>query len=112
VLLAIGFYASTIAAVNDRDFAYLGLFVLGAIIGLGSFAKLLEFVLARYKTITMVLMTGLMAGSLRALWPWQNDEGAALSPESDLLWVMIFFASGAAIVVGLILVEARVARKD
>jgi putative membrane protein len=112
VLLAIGFYASTIAAVNDRDFAYLGLFVLGAIIGLGSFAKLLEFVLARYKTITMVLMTGLMAGSLRALWPWQSSEGIALSPQPDLLWVMIFFASGAAIVVGLILVEARVAKKD
>jgi putative membrane protein len=112
VLLTIGFYAPTIAAVNDRDFAYLGLFVVGAIIGLGSFAKLLEFVLNRYKTLTMVLMTGLMAGSLRALWPWQSEEGMALSPQSDLLVVLIFFGIGAAIVASLILVEARVAKKD
>lgn len=112
VLLAIGFYAPTISAVNDRDFSYLGLFIVGAIIGLGSFAKLLEFVLSRYKTITMVVMTGLMAGSLRALWPWQSANGATLPPQPDLPLVAIFFGVGAAIVVSLILVEARVAKKD
>lgn len=112
VLLAIGFYAPTIAAVNDRDFSYLGLFVIGAIIGLGSFAKILEFVLTRYKAITMVVMTGLMAGSLRALWPWQGADGSVLPPQSDLTPVAIFFVVGVAIVVGLILFEVRLAKKD
>ena len=34
LLLTIGMYEPTIAAVNDRDLAYLGLFALGAIVGL------------------------------------------------------------------------------
>lgn len=112
VLLAIGFYAPTISAVNDRDFVYLGLFVLGAIVGLGSFAKLLEFLLSRFRTITMVVMTGLMAGSLRALWPWQAENGAALSPQANPTLVALFFGIGVAIVLGLILLEARAAKKD
>lgn len=112
LLLAMGFYAPTIAAVNDRDFEYLGLFVLGAIIGLGGFAKVLEFVLTRYRTITMVAMTGLMVGSLRALWPWQDSQGLVLAPGGDVTGVLIVFAIGLAIVALLIAAEARVSKKD
>lgn len=112
LLLAMGFYAPTIAAVNDRDFSYLGLFVLGAIIGLGSFAKFLEFVLTRFRTITMVAMTGLMVGSLRALWPWQDSQGFVLAPGADIVGVLIVFAIGLAIVALLIAAEARVSKKD
>ena len=36
LLLAMGVYAPTIAAVNDRDLGYIGLFALGAILGLAA----------------------------------------------------------------------------
>lgn len=112
LLLAMGFYAPTISAVNDRDFGYLGLFLLGAIIGLGAFSKVLEFVLARYKTITMVVMTGLMVGSLRALWPWQEANGAVAAPDTSVVTALIVFVIGLVIVFGLIFAEARLSRKD
>jgi putative membrane protein len=73
-LLAVGMYGPTIAAVNNRDLGYLGLFVLGAIVGLLSFAMVMKWFLDNYRVLTLSLMIGLMIGSLRALWPWQDPN--------------------------------------
>jgi len=62
-LLAVGMYAPTIAAVNNRDLGYLGLFVAGAIIGLLSFAIAMKWFLDNYRALTLSLMIGLMIGS-------------------------------------------------
>ena len=72
-LLAVGMYGPTIAAVNNRDLGYLGLFIVGAIIGLLSFAMIMKWFLDNYRALTLSLMIGLMIGSLRALWPWQDQ---------------------------------------
>jgi putative membrane protein len=111
LLLAMGFYAPTIAAVNDRDFGYLGLFVIGAIIGLGMFSKVLEYLLTNFKSITMVVMTGLMVGSLRALWPWQTESGTMTAPTSDVTSTVLVFVVGLVVVFGLIAAEARLGKK-
>lgn len=74
LLLALGMYEPTIDAVNDRDFAYLGVFALGMLAGLAVAVKSLRWLLARYHHLTLVVLTGIMAGALRALWPWQGDE--------------------------------------
>jgi putative membrane protein len=111
LLLALGIYAPTVAAVNDRDFGYLGTFVLGAILGLASFVSLLQWLLANKIKMTMVVMTGLMIGSLRALWPWQSETGAVLMPESSFGLELLMFGVGSAIVFGLIVVERRMGHK-
>ena len=80
LLLALGFYGPTLSAVNDRDFGYLAVFVLGAATGLGFFAKGLSWLLENRRRITLVVMTGLMLGSLRALWPWQDEAGSLQEP--------------------------------
>lgn len=111
LLLALGMYAPTLAAVNDRDFGYLGTFVLGAILGLASFVSLLQWLLANKIKMTMVVMTGLMIGSLRALWPWQNETGAILMPEANFGLELLMFGIGSAIVFGLIVIERRMGHK-
>jgi putative membrane protein len=111
LLLALGMYAPTLAAVNDRDFGYLGTFVLGAILGLASFVSLLQWLLANKIKMTMVVMTGLMIGSLRALWPWQNETGAILMPEANFGVELLMFGIGSAIVFGLIVIERRMGHK-
>ena len=111
LLLALGMYAPTLAAVNDRDFGYLGTFVLGAILGLASFVSLLQWLLANKLKMTMVVMTGLMVGSLRALWPWQSETGAILNPEASFGLELLMFGLGSAIVFGLIVIERRIAHK-
>jgi putative membrane protein len=111
LLLALGIYAPTVAAVNDRDFGYLGTFVLGAILGLASFVSLLQWLLANKIKMTMVVMTGLMIGSLRALWPWQSETGAVLMPEASFGLELLMFGVGSAIVFGLVILERRMGHK-
>ena len=111
LLLALGMYSPTLGAVNDRDFGYLGTFVLGAILGLASFVSLLQWLLAKHLRMTMVVMTGLMMGSLRALWPWQSDTGAVLNPPAGFGFELLMFGVGSIIVLTLIVIERRVAQK-
>lgn len=106
LLLAIGFYAPTIAAVNDRDFVYLGVFVLGAIVGLLSFSSALSWLLENRRKATLVVMTGLMVGSLRAIWPWQDQSGNLMSPAS--VEPVLAVLAGVFIVGSVMLIESRV----
>jgi putative membrane protein len=104
LLLAMGMYAPTLAAVNNFDFGYLGTFVLGAILGLAAFVSLLQWLLSHRRRLTLVVMTGLMVGSLRALWPWQSESGEPM-PTTDFLGEFVAFAVGVLIVVALLFAE-------
>lgn len=110
LLLTLGLYQPTIAAVNDRDLGYLGLFLLGALVGVGSFVVILQWLLENRRKITLLVMTGLMAGSLRALWPWQTEQRELLAPGENVLTVSGLMLAGALTVVALIAVEARIRR--
>lgn len=106
-LLSVGLYATTIAAVNERNFAYLAVFALGAIFGLAAFVSFLRWLLDHHTRITMAIIVGLMLGSLRALWPWQDEDRGLLAPSSDVLSVVLLAVAGAVIVAVLLWVERR-----
>ena len=95
LLVTLGMYEPTLAAVNDRDFGYLGVFVLGAVLGLSAFVGVLQWLLEHRRVLTLVVMTGLMAGSLRALWPWQGEGRELLAmPEGGAgVWVWSVIAA-------------------
>jgi len=105
LLVILGMYEPTLAAVNSRDFGYLGLFVLGAILGLGLFVRLLQYALTHHRVVTLAVMTGLMAGSLRALWPWQGSAGQLWPVPADSASVWWAMAGGAALVFSLVVAE-------
>lgn len=111
LLLTFGLYAPTLGAVNDRDFGYLGLFALGAIIGLGSIVKVLQWLLDHRRRITLVILTGVMAGCLRALWPWQDADRSLLAPGEHVAAAAGLAALGFAVVVAVILVEHLVVHR-
>lgn len=108
LLLTIGMYSATIGALNDRDLQYLLIFALGALLGLASFVSLLKFLLSQRARPTLVLLAGLMLGSLRALWPWQGEDRELLSPYSSELIALLLFLAGAIIVAFLVKVEEKV----
>lgn len=112
LLLAVGMYAPTLAAVNDLDFAYLGAFIVGAMLGLGVFVSGLQWLLAYRRRLTLVIMTGLMLGSLRALWPWQSSQNELLLPGDDVGIVIVLFLAGASVVAALIVAENRLLRRN
>ena len=107
LLLTLGMYSATIGALNDRDLQYLLIFALGALLGLASFVSLLKYLLNQRARPTLVLLAGLMLGSLRALWPWQGEDRELLSPYSSELIALLLFLAGALIVAFLVKVEER-----
>jgi putative membrane protein len=106
LLLALGMYEPTLSAVNDRDLSYLGVFIVGAVVGLGSFVVVLQWLLTNRRRITLVVMTGLMVGSLRALWPWQGADREILPPDPASLPVVVgLFVAGVTVVAVLLFLE-------
>jgi putative membrane protein len=108
LLLTIGMYTPTIGALNNRDLQYLLIFALGALLGLASFVSLLKFLLNQRARPTLVLLAGLMLGSIRALWPWQGQDRELLTPYSSELSVLLLFIGGTLCVWGLTKFESRV----
>ena len=47
-------------------------FCLGCLIGLLSFARLLNYLLKNFRPLTLAFLTGLMAGSIKKIWPWKE----------------------------------------
>jgi len=85
ILLLIGMYASVIGAIDDRAFADLAVFACGAIAGIATFSALLQRLLQRAFEPVMAALIGLMAGSLRVLWPWPNGVGVLSDDEAELV---------------------------
>ncbi len=114
LLLVLGVYEPTLAALSARDLPYVATFVAGCVLGLGAFSRLLEHLLARHHSLTMAALVGLMAGSLRALWPWQDaDRGLLPPPSLGALAVAVALALvAAAAVTALTRAGARVGRED
>jgi putative membrane protein len=83
ILLALGMYAPTIAAINERDLGYVLVFAAGAALGLAAFAEVLNRLLTYRHDATMAVLLGLMVGALRALWPYQDSDRALQAPPGD-----------------------------
>jgi putative membrane protein len=114
LLLVVGMYRPTLQAARSLDVAYLATFALGAVLGLGAFSKLLSWLLDRRHDMTMAALVGLMAGSLRRLWPWQTDTGALVAPggAGEVAPALGLMVTGCAVVLVLEWVGNRSERSD
>ncbi len=87
LLVVLGMYGPVLSAVTDRDLASLAVFMVGAVVGLALFSQILDRALHRYHDVVIASLIGLMAGSVRVLWPWplgvdSTDLGA---PEGQVV---------------------------
>ena len=76
VLVLLGQYQFVLTAVTTFNLPVLVLFALGLLL----FARVLNYCLRRYRTATLAILIGIMAGSLRTVWPWQEANMPALPP--------------------------------
>lgn len=86
ILLLLGAYQTAIMTVDDlvqsiltgnftlfkEAFLRFGMLGLGAIIGLKTFSKVLNWMFKHYKNMTLAILTGFMIGSLNKIWPWKH----------------------------------------
>lgn len=73
VLLLLGKYQFVLGAVNDRNLPPLVFVAAGAFVGIVTFAQVLGWLFRRYHDATVAVLTGLMVGSLRKVWPWKEE---------------------------------------
>ncbi len=65
VLLLLGQYQFLLQSLQEFNLPVIFTFAMGALLGLLSFVKLLDYILHHYRAVTMSFLVGLMIGSLR-----------------------------------------------
>ena len=85
ILVLLGKYAYLLEAVNNRDFFPLILAAAGAVFGLISFVRCLNWLLKRYHDLTLAVLTGLMLGALRKVWPWKKTLETMIDSHGNVL---------------------------
>ena len=76
ILILMGNYALILKATsNVRDFdsslPILLPFAAGCAVGLFGFARVLSYILEKFKAATLAVLTGFVIGSLGVIWPWK-----------------------------------------
>ncbi|MGQ7958919.1 DUF368 domain-containing protein [Pseudomonas sp. SP16.1] len=72
ILLLLGLYPVVLGALKSFDIGVLAVFAAGCLVGILSFARLLSWLLARWRDLSLAFLTGLMLGSLNKVWPWKE----------------------------------------
>lgn len=76
ILLILGKYAYVTGALKSpfvgENLLIIIMFAVGCLVGLLSFARLLNYLMHKKTNIMMLLLTGFMAGSLKKIWPWKK----------------------------------------
>ena len=104
LLEVLGIYTPTLEALNGLEWGYVLTFCLGAAAGLGAFATLLDLLLTHRHDATMAALVGLIAGALRALWPYLGPQRALRWPEAGepVVLVVILALAGFGAVLALL----------
>lgn len=72
VLVILGKYQYVLRAVNEHDILTLVLVAAGAAVGILSFSRVVSYLFRTHHDLTVAVLTGLMLGSLRKIWPWKE----------------------------------------
>ncbi len=76
ILLILGKYEFITATLKNpfgpQQLMIIVVFCLGCLIGLLSFARLLNYLLKNFRPLTLAFLTGLMVGSIKKIWPWKE----------------------------------------
>lgn len=118
LLVILGQYATVAGALHDRDLLVIAVFGGGMVAGIIMFVPLLRHLLRRHHDLTMAALTGLMAGSLRALWPYKSNYAPKAGPMlnqgigDDLVLVIAAALAGGAVVWLLAMLERRILAVD
>lgn len=72
ILLLLGMYKPVLDAIHDKNIGLLGTLMIGAVVGLLSFSRLLKWLFDHYENLTLAVLTGFIIGSLNKIWPWKE----------------------------------------
>ena len=79
ILVILGVYKILVEALDNLDVKIITSFIVGAVIGVISFSKILKWLFKKYKSLAYSIMLGLVIGSIEKIWPWNKSFSAELS---------------------------------
>lgn len=87
ILLILGKYQYIMGAISNlvsgvdvgKNILILGIFLIGAVIGIIAFSKFLHWLLAKWNKETLIVLAGFIIGSLVKVWPWSNTDAIVCS---------------------------------
>jgi putative membrane protein len=71
MLVLLGKYEDILSAVTSWDILTLFMVIIGAAVGIVTVAQVLSWLFKRYHDGTVAVLTGMLVGSLRKVWPWK-----------------------------------------
>ncbi len=72
ILLLLGQYKYILESLTAFNIPVILVFILGAGVGIISFANVLSWLFKHYEVITLAALTGFLLGSLNKIWPWKE----------------------------------------
>ncbi len=121
ILLLMGKYDYVLGTFNSlkagvepvRNLVTLGIFLVGVVIGISTFVRLLSWLFRKYHDLTVAVLIGFMAGSLRKVWPWksgvESDAGNVMPAEFNMeFWSAVGLAAAGFV---LVIVLETIAKK-
>lgn len=87
ILLILGKYEFIMRSISElasgvdfgKNLMIIGIFLIGACVGILAFSKFLHWLLARWNKETLIVLAGFIIGSLVKVWPWSNTEAIKAS---------------------------------
>lgn len=116
ILLILGKYEFVISLLKNpfqgNNLIFIILFIIGCLIGLISFSKLLSFLLKKYYQTTLIILIGFMLGALNKIWPFKENLETQIINNQEIIirqkniWPLMnkeLFISIALIILGLVI---------
>ena len=85
ILLLMGNYLLVLQAISSFNFGIMIPLLVGCIVGLLMFSRVLSYLFAHFKDQTIALLTGFVTGSLIIIWPWKTAAYLEVNGEQKVM---------------------------
>ena len=89
ILVILGVYTLIINALNNLEYNIILVFLIGCLIGIINFSKIIKWLFHNYRDYTFSIMLGLVIGSIYTVWPWRKSFTDHMTNEYIFLSVII-----------------------
>lgn len=91
ILVILGVYSLIISALDNLEYDIILVFLIGCIIGIINFSKIIKWLFHKYRDYTFSIMLGLVIGSIYKVWPWTKSNIDDISNKYISLSILITF---------------------
>ena len=89
ILVILGVYTLIINALNNLEYNIILVFLIGCLIGIINFSKIIKWLFHNYRDYTFSIMLGLVIGSIYTVWPWRKSFTDDVTNEYIFLSIIV-----------------------